>query len=477
MIDTTFWFSAPCFSIILLILLVIKRRWLRSPKVLDRSLYLLIFFTLVNCLAASLNVLYIRGLIGNNRLLLEAREITKSMSAVNFFFWLLFLLKYANIGRLPSSILLAIAGLLAAEKIVLVTFNLATNLNLSDKLAATSGQNTLSAQMIFENAIFLAAVLYSSCRLARGRRLRRREPNSKYTSMLVASLVPLLFNTIYFKNEFLYGLSIATSCIIWIIFREAYDQEILQRSKFLFLENMSHEIRTSLNSIYGFAQLLTMPEGTWSEEERQGFGVHMRNSYDMLDMLLNDLMVATRYDTHKYSVTVTDVDLAGVVTEAVNAIRVNMPSSVEVSLSSELPEKFSVKSDGRRIRQIMLNLLTNAYQHIISGTIEVHLRQVDKVAEISVTATFPSETDKAYEHEVEKSLEDHKEGLNLRLLLCIDIARLVNSEVRRDEDYDNGIRYLFEINDIIQHRSEGQKSAGSKRLEISSNSVTAKGIL
>ena len=327
MIDTTFWFSAPCFRIILLILLVIKRRWLRSPKVLDRSLYLLIFFTLVNCLAASLNVLYIRGFIGNDRLFLEAREITKSMNAVNFFFWLLFLLKYVNIGRLPSSILLA------------------------------------------------------------------------------------------------------------------------------------------------------MPEGTWSEEERQGFGVHMRSSYDMLDMLLNDLMVATRYDTHKYSVTVTDVDLAGVVTEAVNAIRVNMPSSVEVSLSSELPEKFSVKNDGRRIRQVVLNLLTNAYQHIISGTIEVHLRQVDKVAEISVTATLPSETDKAYEHKVEKSLEDHKEGLNLRLLLCIDIARLVNSEVRRDEDYDNGIRYLFEINDIIQHRSEGQKSAGSKRLEISSNSVTAKGIL
>ena len=83
--------------------------------------------------------------------------------------------------------------------------------------------------------------------------------------MMVASLVPLLFNTIYFRNESLYALSIATSCIIWIIFREAYDQEILKRSKFLFLENMSHEIRTSLNSIYGFAQLLAMPEGTWSE--------------------------------------------------------------------------------------------------------------------------------------------------------------------------------------------------------------------
>jgi K+-sensing histidine kinase KdpD len=236
----------------------------------------------------------------------------------------------------------------------------------------------------------------------------------------------------------------------------------MQGSKEMFLENMSHEIRTSLNSVYGFAQLLCLPEGTWSEAERESYATHIRNSYNMLDMLLNDLMVSTRYDTHTYNVKQEPVDVQSVVAEAVDAMSVCMPSSVQISLTSELPEGFKMVSDGRRIRQIVQNLLTNTGQYILQGKIAVLLHKVADKIEITVIANMPAIQDKRYHAAVAKSKDDHKTGLSLRLRISRKLATLLGGNVTRDYDYAGGIKYMVQLDikevDDAKHQAQAKVS-------------------
>lgn len=241
-------------------------------------------------------------------------------------------------------------------------------------------------------------------------------------------------------------MGVAMSCLILYIYVVSYEREGLQHSKELFLQNMSHEIRTSLNSVYGFAQLLSMPNGTWTDEERNAYATHIHNSYNMLDMLLNDLMVSTRYDTHKYSVKISTVNVATAVKEAIEAVNVCKPASVEVNLSSNLPESFTIQSDGRRVRQVVQNLLTNACQFINKGKINMKVRiNEDKKVEISVAANVPYSQGNSFFHDVEQSLKDHKQGLGLRLRICQKMAKLLGGRVYRDIGYTDGIRYMFEL--------------------------------
>lgn len=188
-----------------------------------------------------------------------------------------------------------------------------------------------------------------------------------------------------------------------------------------------------------------MPYGTWTEEERQNYATHIHNSYNMLDMLLNDLMVSTRYDTHKYSVKITTVDVAAAMKEAVEAVDVCKPASVDVAIQSLLPEGFTIQSDGRRIRQVIQNLLTNACQFINKGKIVMRVHSMNDKVEISVAANVPYSQGNMYFSAIEQNLKDHKQGLGLRLRICQRMAKLLGGRVYRDISYTDGIRYMFEL--------------------------------
>lgn len=263
----------------------------------------------------------------------------------------------------------------------------------------------------------------------------------------MASVVPLAIDLMFWGNIPLCSLTLSTSCLILYIYFVTNEREELQHSKEMFLENMSHEIRTTLNSVYGFAQLLCLPEGTWSAEERLSYASHIHNSYNMLDMLLNDLMVATRYETHNYTVQKEPTYVMGVVADAVNAVKVCIPSSVEIHISSELPNGFTIMSDGRRIRQIVQNLLTNVSQHIVEGKIQVRLMQKGHTMKIIVTAENPNSANESEQlkKEEEMSITKHKTGLGLRLLICRKIAKLIGGSVKRETNYTKGIKYEFKL--------------------------------
>ena len=442
-----YWISAVCFAIIMLVILVKERRRYNNPSRSDRAFFSMIYFTLFNCVQDAVWGLCYSHVINNSAVFFGSSAVFHITCVANMFFWLYFILKYTKCKEPYGSILLGLDGLLVLAEIVMVALNFSEPLLFDIKDGEYVVGEYRPLTMVFQDIVCIAAGFYTLIKIIRNR-IQNNSYDPRHWAVCVASLIPIFLSIFQWRypDAPLCSTGIAISCLILYIYVVSYEREGLQHSKELFLQNMSHEIRTSLNSVYGFAQLLSMPNGTWTDEEREAYATHIHNSYNMLDMLLNDLMVSTRYDTHKYSVKITTVDVATAVKEAVEAVDVCKPASVEVSLSSHLPENFTIQTDGRRVRQVVQNLLTNACQFINKGKINMKVRiNEDKKVEISVAANVPYSQGNSFFHDIEQTLKDHKQGLGLRLRISQKMAKLLGGKVYRDIGYTDGIRYMFEL--------------------------------
>jgi signal transduction histidine kinase len=141
------------------------------------------------------------------------------------------------------------------------------------------------------------------------------------------------------------------------------------RSKTLFFANMSHELRTPLNAIIGFSQLLETDvfAGKRVEYARliHSSGLHL------LD-LVNDLLDTSRIESGKLQLSDADIYIADLIEECCNVVaprlRANQLRLVQ-KVAGELP---IIRGDDRALKQILLNLLTNAIKFSTAdGVIEV----------------------------------------------------------------------------------------------------------
>jgi signal transduction histidine kinase len=133
------------------------------------------------------------------------------------------------------------------------------------------------------------------------------------------------------------------------------------RTKSMLLANVSHELRTPLNAIIGFSDVMRQqvygPLGNTRYAEYAG---HIQRSGEMLLVLINDLLDATRLEAGRYELQESDCALPSLIGEAVDLMRLQAEQSgitLETQIDAEMP---SVFADERALRQITLNLLSNA---------------------------------------------------------------------------------------------------------------------
>ena len=155
-----------------------------------------------------------------------------------------------------------------------------------------------------------------------------------------------------------------------------------------FLAKVSHEVRTPLNSIIGFTELMLQERfGAIGNARYHGYleDVHQSGLYAL--SLLNDLLDISKLEVGKFELDFTAVDVAELVEDCATSLQPLAKRArivLRTSLAAELP---SVVADPRRLKQILLNLLTNAIkftkeggQVIVSGSMvdgELRLRVRD----------------------------------------------------------------------------------------------------
>jgi signal transduction histidine kinase/DNA-binding response OmpR family regulator/HAMP domain-containing protein len=145
----------------------------------------------------------------------------------------------------------------------------------------------------------------------------------------------------------------------------------VDRLKSQFLANMSHELRTPLNSIIGFSRVVLKGiDGPINDRQREDLEA-IHNSGQHLLGLINDILDVSKIEAGKMELDFETVDLrdiiGGVMSTAVALVK-DKPIELQRSISDDLP---TITADERRVRQILLNLVSNASKFTKEGFIRV----------------------------------------------------------------------------------------------------------
>jgi signal transduction histidine kinase len=184
--------------------------------------------------------------------------------------------------------------------------------------------------------------------------------------------------------------------------RQAGERERLDRMKDEFVLTASHELRSPLTSVQGFAELLMLEREQLTPTQADTVEIILDNTRHLV-RLLNDLLDLARSDAGRLTIKPVPTEVAPLIAETVRTMRAQTEASRQ-QLAEEVPEGLPpLRVDPDRIRQVLLNLLTNAHEYCPEGaSIRVSARRSDGNVEVMVTDDGPGITPDQLEHIFER---------------------------------------------------------------------------
>ncbi|WP_019223730.1 sensor histidine kinase [Bartonella rattaustraliani] len=143
--------------------------------------------------------------------------------------------------------------------------------------------------------------------------------------------------------------------------------ESANKAKSEFLANMSHELRTPLNAILGFSDI--MLQSTFGPLGSQRYKEYMHDIYNSgthLLTLINDILDMSKIEAGRFTLDCKNTDLEPIMSEAVRTL---MPQAQEknIFVTTNIAPELHAEIDGRAMKQIFLNLISNAVKFTPSG--------------------------------------------------------------------------------------------------------------
>lgn len=164
--------------------------------------------------------------------------------------------------------------------------------------------------------------------------------------------------------------------------------EQANRAKSSFLASMSHELRTPLNAIQGYTQLMEMDEDDLTEEHVESLQ-EIRKASNHLLQLIDEILDLSKIEAGRIDLKIEPINPIPVIQESLT-LNKHLADRFSISVKKLFPENLniSVLGDGRRVKQILLNLVSNAikYNHD-QGEVKISMEQIDKQFKIHVTDT------------------------------------------------------------------------------------------
>jgi signal transduction histidine kinase len=239
------------------------------------------------------------------------------------------------------------------------------------------------------------------------------------------------------------------------LFREIADKsaqlESASRHKSEFLANMSHELRTPLNAIIGFSEVLS--EGMFGEvnDKQAEYLQDILESGRHLLSIINDILDLSKIEAGRMELESAEFDLPAAIGNALILVR-ERASRHGIALGSGIDERLGdVDGDERKIKQVLLNLLSNALKFTPEGgRIDVRADRRDGVVEISVSDTgigiSPTDQDAVFqEFRQVGTAEKRAEGTGLGLALSRKFVELHGGRIWVESQVGAGSTFTFTL--------------------------------
>jgi PAS domain S-box-containing protein len=174
------------------------------------------------------------------------------------------------------------------------------------------------------------------------------------------------------------------------IFRDITHEVEVDRLKSEFVATVSHELRTPMTSIKGYVEILMMGAAGALNENQLHFLDIVKNNTERLNILVNDLLDVSRIEAGRVTLSIQAVDLREVAEDVISDVlrrsqEENRPMAVSVHAPQDLPR---VNGDLERVRQILGNLVDNAYNYTPeNGAITVEMKANGKEIQVNVSDT------------------------------------------------------------------------------------------
>jgi signal transduction histidine kinase len=211
-------------------------------------------------------------------------------------------------------------------------------------------------------------------------------------------------------------------------------------AKSQFLAAMSHELRTPLNAIQGHVQLVEMGlRGPVTPEQAETLG-RVQRSQRVLQSLINDVLNFARLEAGRIEYEIQSVDVREVVTSVVQMVEPQLVTR-GIAFTMEIPESLRVSADSDKLRQIFLNLLSNALKFTdVGGRISIDAPRraglPDEVVYLRMSDTgLGIPRDKQEEIfdpfvQLQRSAPGEPHGIGLGLAISRDLARGMKGDIR-----------------------------------------------